>query len=69
MNVLRIPFGDPDALTEAFTAHGSRIAGVFLEPIQGEAGVWPATKQFLLHARALCDRHGARLARPGSRAD
>jgi acetylornithine/N-succinyldiaminopimelate aminotransferase len=31
---------------------------VMLEPIQGEAGVWPATDQFLKALRALTERHG-----------
>jgi acetylornithine/succinyldiaminopimelate/putrescine aminotransferase len=61
MNVVRVPFGDASALDEVFDDYGSRIAAVFIEPIQGEAGIWPATKSFLLHARALCDRHGALL--------
>ena len=29
-----------------------------LEPIQGEAGVWPATDQFLQELRALTEEHG-----------
>jgi len=31
---------------------------VMLEPIQGEAGVWPATDQFLQQLRALTTAHG-----------
>jgi acetylornithine/N-succinyldiaminopimelate aminotransferase len=31
---------------------------VMLEPIQGEAGVWPATDQFLRELRALTHEHG-----------
>jgi acetylornithine/N-succinyldiaminopimelate aminotransferase len=31
---------------------------VMLEPIQGEAGVWPATDQFLQDLRALTQEHG-----------
>jgi len=31
---------------------------VMLEPIQGEAGVWPATDQFLNELRALTKEHG-----------
>jgi acetylornithine/N-succinyldiaminopimelate aminotransferase len=31
---------------------------VMLEPIQGEAGVWPATDQFLKELRALTEAHG-----------
>ncbi|MFO7568072.1 MAG: aspartate aminotransferase family protein [Enhygromyxa sp.] len=61
MNVVRVPYADADALAQAFADFGPRIAAVFLEPIQGEAGVWPASKAFLLRARELCDRHGALL--------
>jgi acetylornithine/N-succinyldiaminopimelate aminotransferase len=32
--------------------------GVMLEPIQGEAGVWPATDQFLQELRALTKENG-----------
>jgi len=32
--------------------------GVMLEPIQGEAGVWPATDQFLRELRGLTNQHG-----------
>jgi acetylornithine/N-succinyldiaminopimelate aminotransferase len=59
--VLRVPFGDGDAVDAAFAEHGARIAAVFVEPIQGEAGVFPATKSFLLHLRAVCDAHRALL--------
>src|SRR5690242_4110022 len=31
---------------------------VMLEPVQGEAGVWPATDQFLQELRALTKEHG-----------
>ncbi|MGE5158956.1 MAG: aminotransferase class III-fold pyridoxal phosphate-dependent enzyme, partial [Gemmatimonas sp.] len=31
---------------------------VMLEPIQGEAGVWPATERFLKELRALTQEHG-----------
>ena len=35
-----------------------KTIGVMLEPIQGEAGVWPATDQFLRDLRALTNGHG-----------
>src|ERR1700680_2931971 len=35
-----------------------KTIGVMLEPIQGEAGVWPATEQFLRDLRALTKEHG-----------
>jgi acetylornithine/N-succinyldiaminopimelate aminotransferase len=37
--------------------NGNTVA-VMLEPIQGEAGVWPATDQFLRELRALTREHG-----------
>jgi acetylornithine/N-succinyldiaminopimelate aminotransferase len=36
----------------------ARTVAVMLEPIQGEAGVWPATDQFLKQLRALTKEHG-----------
>ncbi len=35
-----------------------KTIGVMLEPIQGEAGVWPATDQFLRELRELTRAHG-----------
>jgi acetylornithine/N-succinyldiaminopimelate aminotransferase len=35
-----------------------KTIGVMLEPIQGEAGVWPATDQFLRDLRTLTRAHG-----------
>jgi acetylornithine/N-succinyldiaminopimelate aminotransferase len=35
-----------------------KTIGVMLEPIQGEAGVWPATDQFLRELRDLTTAHG-----------
>src|ERR1700743_1976484 len=36
----------------------ANTVAVMLEPIQGEAGVWPATDQFLQKLRALTREHG-----------
>ena len=57
--VLRLPFGDLDALRAAFAAHGKDIAAVFVEPIQGEAGVFPATREFLVGIHQQCRERGA----------
>src|SRR5580692_1059988 len=35
-----------------------KTVAIMLEPIQGEAGVWPATDQFLRDLRALTKAHG-----------
>src|ERR1700726_3178131 len=37
---------------------GPHTVGVMLEPIQGEAGVWPASDQFLRELRTLTREHG-----------
>jgi acetylornithine/N-succinyldiaminopimelate aminotransferase len=37
---------------------GDKTIGVMLEPIQGEAGVWPATDPFLRALRTLTQEHG-----------
>ncbi|NID17578.1 acetylornithine/succinylornithine family transaminase [Luteibacter yeojuensis] len=52
-----VPFNDPVALEEAFAQGG--VAGVMLEPVQGEGGVMPAEPGFLKKVRDLCDTHGA----------
>jgi acetylornithine/N-succinyldiaminopimelate aminotransferase len=37
---------------------GDKTIAIMLEPIQGEAGVWPASDQFLRELRALTKAHG-----------
>jgi len=59
-----IPYGDADALEEEFCrcdAVGVRIAGVVLEPVQGEAGGVVPPDDFLPRARELCTHYGALL--------
>ena len=46
------PFGDLEA---AFALVDENTAGFLLEPIQGEGGIRPATKEFLAGLRAACD--------------
>jgi 4-aminobutyrate aminotransferase-like enzyme len=36
----------------------SRVAAIFIEPVQGEGGYVPAPLGFLRRLRALCDTHG-----------
>ena len=56
--VEHLPFGDIDALTAAVD---DTVAAVFLEPIQGEAGVRPLPAGYLRAAREATARHGALL--------
>ena len=55
-----VPRDDPDALRAAV---GERTAAVMIEPIQGEAGIFPIADEVLLAAREACDAVG-RAARP-----
>lgn len=53
-----VPRNDPQALEEAVT---SNTAGIFLEFIQGEAGIYPISEQFVRKARQLAAGHDALL--------
>ncbi len=59
-----VPYGDADALESEFArceAVGVHIAGVVLEPVQGEAGGVVPPADFFPRARELCTRYGALL--------
>jgi putrescine aminotransferase len=59
-----IPYGDADALEDEFQrceAVGVSIAGLVLEPVQGEAGGIVPPPDFFPRARELCTRYGALL--------
>ncbi|HEV56147.1 MAG TPA: aspartate aminotransferase family protein, partial [Phycisphaerales bacterium] len=51
-----VPFNDIEAMEKAFS---DEVAGVLVEPIQGEGGIRPATPEYLRTVRQLCDQHGA----------
>ncbi len=53
-----VPLNDAAALREAV---GERTAAVMIEPIQGEAGVYPVSEAALLSARRSCEETGALL--------
>lgn len=53
-----VPRNDADALRAAV---GENTAAVLIEPIQGEAGVYPTSDEALLAARQACDDAGALL--------
>ena len=59
-----VPYGDADALESEFRrcgAIGVQIAGVVLEPVQGEAGGVVPPPEYFPRARALCTQYGALL--------
>jgi 4-aminobutyrate aminotransferase len=49
-----------DRLLETIVPPGS-LAGVLIEPVQGEGGFYPAPPEFLRGLRERCDQHGALL--------
>lgn len=51
-----LPFNNIEALEAEVNEN---TAAVLIEPIQGEAGVYPAEKDFLLAARELTNKYGA----------
>jgi predicted acetylornithine/succinylornithine family transaminase len=53
-----VPHNDAAALREAV---GEKTAAVLIEPIQGEAGVFPTGEDAILAAREACDEVGALL--------
>lgn len=58
---LSVDFNDMEGLKVLLTAHGDDIAGVFIEPIQGEGGVIPAETAFLKNIQDFCQSKGALL--------
>lgn len=58
-NVSFLPFNDEQALADHFAKHGSEIAAVIIEGIQGVGGINVASTTFLQLIRRLCDQYGA----------
>lgn len=54
---LKIPYNDATALEKTLETE-TNIAGVLMEPIQGEAGVFVPDEGYLKAAKSLCEKHG-----------
>lgn len=54
-----LEYGDIKAATELIQS--GRFAAVFVEPIQGEGGIYSATREFLQSLRMACDNSGSLL--------
>ncbi len=52
---VEVPFNDLGAVERAITP---RTAAVLMEPVQGEGGIYPASDEFLIGLRRLCDDRG-----------
>lgn len=53
---IKVAYDDIDALEHALKEH-SNIAGFLVEPIQGEAGVYVPSEDYLIRAKALCEKY------------
>jgi glutamate-1-semialdehyde 2,1-aminomutase len=60
-DTLVLRYNEVAGLAEAFKAHGSRIAGVILEPVVGNMGLVRPHPEFLAELRRLTLHHGALL--------
>ena len=54
---VRVPLNDAAAI-EKVAATNKNVVAVFLEVIQGEGGIHPATVEYLQKVRRICDNHG-----------
>lgn len=57
-NIKFAEFNDLDSVKALFT---DKTCAVLMETVQGEGGIYPATKEFLAGVRTLCDEHDALL--------
>ena len=53
---IKIPYDDIDALEKAISS-SPNIAGFLVEPIQGEAGVYLPSEDYIAKAKALCTKY------------
>ncbi len=56
--ITHVAYGDAAAVAAVM---GPDVAGIFVEPVQGEGGVLPAPPGYLAELRRLADAHGALL--------
>jgi glutamate-1-semialdehyde 2,1-aminomutase len=60
-DTLVLPYNDPDALEDAFNAHGDEIAAVIVEPVAGNMGCVKSDAAFRSALRSLTEKSGALL--------
>jgi glutamate-1-semialdehyde 2,1-aminomutase len=58
-DTLVLKYNDVASLQAAFAEHGSRIAGAILEPVVGNMGCVPGTREFLATLRELTSQHSS----------
>lgn len=57
-DTLMADFNDINSVKKLVTENKNEIAAIILEPIAGNMGVIPATKEFLTELREICDNEG-----------
>jgi acetylornithine/N-succinyldiaminopimelate aminotransferase len=50
----QVPFNDLQAIKDATS---NKTAAILIEAVQGEGGIWPASKEFMQGLRAWCDEN------------
>ena len=58
---LTLPFNDADSLHQIFATHGKNIAGVIVEPVPGNAGLYLPRPGYLELLRELTQKHSSLL--------
>jgi len=56
-----LPYNDLAAVEEAFKLHGTKIAGIILEPVAGNMGCIVPQRGYLEGLRAITEKHGSML--------
>ncbi|HVY71197.1 MAG TPA: glutamate-1-semialdehyde 2,1-aminomutase [Verrucomicrobiae bacterium] len=56
-----LPFNDIEAVKAAFAANNNEIAGIILEPVPGNAGLYLPAPDYLKALREITESHGALL--------
>lgn len=57
LEVSFLPFAEPEILERFFSEHGRKLSAVFVEPIQGDAGILVPPPGYLRRLAALCKEH------------
>lgn len=61
IKVMHIPFGESGALKDFFSKYGDEVLAVFIEPVQGDAGILLPPSGYLREVSKTCSKFGALL--------